>query len=29
MKKLTELAIILFFLGISSWAQEFRREVTV
>ena len=29
MKKLSELAIILFFFGISSWAQEFRHEVTV
>jgi opacity protein-like surface antigen len=29
MKKLTELAIILVLFGISSWAQEFRHEVTV
>jgi outer membrane immunogenic protein len=29
MKKLTELAIILVLLGISSWAQEVRHEVTV
>ncbi len=29
MKKLTELAIILIFLAISSWAQEVRNEVTV
>jgi outer membrane immunogenic protein len=29
MKKLTELAIILILFGISSWAQEFRHEVTV
>jgi len=29
MKKLTELAIILVLLGISSWAQEVRNEVTV
>jgi opacity protein-like surface antigen len=29
MKKLTELAIILFLFGISSWAQEVRHEVTV
>ena len=29
MKKLTELAIILALLGISSWAQEVRHEVTV
>ncbi len=29
MKKLTELAMILVLFGISSWAQEFRHEVTV
>ena len=29
MKKFTELAIILVLFGISSWAQEFRHEVTV
>ena len=29
MKKLTELAIILVLFAISSWAQEFRHEVTV
>src|ERR1700745_1689468 len=29
MKKLTELAIILFLFGISSWAQEVRHEATV
>jgi hypothetical protein len=29
MKKLTELAVILVLLGISSWAQEVRNEVTV
>ena len=29
MKKLIELAIILVFFGISSWAQEVRNEVTV
>jgi opacity protein-like surface antigen len=29
MKKLTELAIILIFFAISSWAQEVRNEVTV
>ena len=29
MKKLTELAIILSFFAISSWAQETRNEVTV
>jgi opacity protein-like surface antigen len=29
MKKLTELAIILVFFGISSWAQEVRHEVTL
>ncbi len=29
MKKLTELAIILVLFGISSWAQEFRHEITV
>src|SRR5271165_4626374 len=29
MKKLTELAIILVLLGISSWAQEVRNEVTL
>src|ERR1035437_9786462 len=29
MKKFTELAIILVLFGISSWAQEFRNEVTV
>ena len=29
MKKLMEMAIILVFFGISSWAQEFRHEVTV
>ena len=29
MKKLTALAIILVVLGISSWAQEVRHEVTV
>ena len=29
MKKLTELAIILFLFGISSWTQEVRHEVTV
>ena len=29
MKKLTALAIILVFFGISSWAQEVRNEVTV
>src|SRR5271165_484465 len=29
MKKVTELAIILVLFGISSWAQEFRHEVTV
>jgi opacity protein-like surface antigen len=29
MKKLTELAIILALLGISSWAQEVRHEITV
>ena len=29
MKKLTELAIIFVLFGISPWAQEFRREVTV
>jgi opacity protein-like surface antigen len=29
MKRLTDLAIILVLLGISSWAQEFRHEVTV
>jgi outer membrane immunogenic protein len=29
MKKLTELAIILVLFGISSWAQEFRHELTV
>src|ERR1700687_3055359 len=29
MKKLTELAIILVLFGISSWAQECRKEMTV
>ena len=29
MKKLIELAILLVFFGISSWAQEVRHEVTV
>ena len=29
MKKLTEVAIILVLLGIASWAQEIRNEVTV
>ena len=29
MKKLTELAIILVLLGISSWAQEVRHELTI
>jgi opacity protein-like surface antigen len=29
MKKLTELAIIFVFFGISSWAQEVRHEVTL
>ena len=29
MKKLTELAIILILLAVSSWAQEVRNEVTV
>jgi len=29
MKKLTELAIILVLLAVSSWAQEVRNEVTV
>ena len=29
MKKLTELAIILIFCGIASWAQEVRNEVTL
>jgi len=29
MKKLTELAIILVLFGVSSWAQEFRHELTV
>jgi len=29
MKRLTELAIILVLFGISSWAQEFRHELTV
>ena len=29
MKKLTQLAIILAILGISSWAQEVRNEVTL
>ena len=29
MKKLTQLAIILAILGISSWAQEIRNEVTL
>jgi opacity protein-like surface antigen len=29
MKKLTDLAIILIFLAISSWAQEVRNEVTL
>src|SRR5271169_4946405 len=29
MKKLTELAIIFVLFGMSSWAQEFRNEVTV
>jgi outer membrane immunogenic protein len=29
MKKLTELAIILVLFGISSWAQEFRHEITI
>ena len=29
MKKLAEVAIIFIFLGIASWAQEIRNEVTV
>ena len=29
MKKLTELAIIFVLFGMSSWAQEFRHEVTI
>ena len=29
MRKLTELAIVLIFLGVASWAQEVRHEVTV
>ena len=29
MKKLTELAIVFVFFGISSWAQEVRHEVTL
>jgi len=29
MKRLTELAILFVLLGVPSWAQEFRQEVTV
>ena len=29
MKRLTEFAIILLMFTVSSWAQEFRHEVTV
>src|SRR5215469_4878706 len=29
MKRFTELAIILLLFAVSSWAQEFRHEVTV
>lgn len=29
MKKLTKLSIVLMLLGIASWAQEFKNEVTV
>lgn len=29
MKRVAELAIVLLFLGISSWAQEIRHELTV